>query len=239
MNDRDQERTYLQTPEQWARFLSSFVHELRTPLASSRMLVDLLAESPPVRAGQQERRYAENLREVVQDLQALVGDAAELARLVGGRAQVRPDDAALETIVEEVEEAVRPRAWEGGIAVTDSLDPALPPRFRTDPDRLRQLLVLLLGAAVSHAKSEVFFRLDIAEGGLHAVASSDGAPFPEEARPALFEPFHDGVRSSRSRGGRSLALPLASELARALGGSLAAENRGGRPAFVLSLPALG
>src|SRR5206468_3942948 len=47
MNDRDQERTYLQTPEQWARFLSSFVHELRTPLASSRMLVDLLAESPP------------------------------------------------------------------------------------------------------------------------------------------------------------------------------------------------
>jgi len=151
---------------------------------------------------------------------------------------VRPDDAALETIVEEVEEAVRPRAWEGGIALTDSLDPALPPRFRTDPDRLRQLLVLLLGAAVSHAKSEVLLRLDIEGGGLRAVVSSDGAPVAEAALGALFEPFHDGYRSSRGRGGRSLALPLAAELARALGGDLRAENRGGRPSFVLSLPPL-
>jgi len=235
---KDPERTYLQTPEQWARFLSSFVHELRTPLASSRMLVDLLAESSPVRSGQQERRYAENLREVVQDIQGLVGDAAELARLVGGRVQVRPEEAALPTVVDEAEEAVRPRAWEGGIALTDSLDPALPPRFRTDPDRLRQLLVLLLGAAVSHAKSEVLLRLDIEGGGLRAVVSSDGTPFPDTAPHALFEPFGDSARTSRQRGGRSLALPLASELARALEGALAAENRGGKPAFVLSLPAL-
>lgn len=233
---KDQDRTYLQTPDQWSRFLSTFVHELRTPLASSRMLVDLLAESPPVRAGGPERRYAENLREVVQDIQSLVGDAADLARLVGGRAQVRPDEVALSPLVDEAEEAVRPRAWEGGIALSDALDPALPPRFRTDPDRLRQLLVLLLDAAVSHAKSEVLFRLEAADGGVRAVVSSDGAPFP--AANDLFAPFHDGIRSSRSRGGRSLALPLAAEVARALGGTLAAENRGGRPAFVAELPAL-
>ena len=235
---KDRERTYLQTPEQWARFLSSFVHELRTPLASSRMLVDLLAESPSVRAGQQERRYAENLRDVMQDIQALVGDAAELARLIGGRSQIRPDDAALAAIVDEAEEAVRPRAWEGGIALSDALDPALPPRFSTDPDRLRQLLVLLLGAAVSHAKSEVCLRLGAEGGRLRAAVSSDGAPVSEAALAALFEPFHDGVRSSRARGGRSLALPLAAELARALGGELRAENAGGRPTFVLSLPPL-
>jgi len=236
---KDQERTFLQTPDQWARFLSAFVHELRTPLASSRMLADLLAEAPGVRDGQQEKRYAENLREVMQDIQSLVGDVAELARLLCGRVQLRPDEVELAPLVDEVEDAVRPRAWEGGIALTDSLDPALPQRFRTDPDRLRQLLILLLGAAVSHARSEVFFRLDIEDEGLRAVFSSDGSPIPEAAHAALFEPFHDGVRSSRSRGGRSLALPLASELARALGGALRAENRGGRPTFVLSLPAAG
>jgi signal transduction histidine kinase len=235
---KDLKRTYLETSDQWARFLSSFIHELRTPLASSRMLVDLLAESPSVRAGGPERRYAESLREVVQDIQALVGDAADLARLVGGRMTVRSEEVALAPLVEGAKEAVRPRAWEGGIALTDELDPALPPRFRTDPDRLRQLFVLLLGAAVSHAKSEVLFRLEAAGGGLRAVVSSDGAPFPQGAQADLFEPFHDGIHSSRSRGGRSLALPLAAELARAMGGALQAEDRDRRPVFLAALPAL-
>ena len=234
MSDRD----YLQTPEQWTRFLSAVVHELRTPLASFRMLADLLAEAPQGHLGDQERRYSENIREVVQDVQALVGDVGELARLLAGRVQVRPEEVALEKLVDEVEEAVRPRAWEGGIALTDSLDPALPQRFRTDPDRLRQALVLLLGAAVSHAKSEVFFRLDIDDRGLHVVISSDGPAFTEAAPQAVFEPFHDGFRATRQRGGRSLALPLANEMARALGGALRAENRGGRPAFDLAVPAL-
>jgi signal transduction histidine kinase len=231
------DRIHLQTPEQWTRFLSTFVHELRTPLASFRMLADLLAEAPKGHLGEQERRYSENIREVVQDIQSLVGEVGELARLLAGRVQLRPEEVALEKLVDEVEEVVRPRAWEGGIALTDSLDPALPGVFRTDRDRLRQLLVLLLSAGVSHAKSEVFFRLDIDDKGLRVVISSDGPPFPEGPSQALFEPFHDGFRAIRQRGGRSLALPLADELARVLGGALRAENRGGRPAFDLSVPA--
>jgi signal transduction histidine kinase len=237
MSDRDP--SYLQTPEQWTHFLSAFVHELRTPLASFRMLADLLAEAPPSHLGEQERRYSENIREVVQDLQALVGDVGELSRLLAGRVQLRSDAVPLEKLVDEVEEVVRPRAWESGIALTDSLDPALPQRFRTDPDHLRQVLVLLLGAAVSHAKSEVFFQLDIDDRGLRIVILSDGPPLAEAAYQSMFEPFHDGFRAPRQRGGRSLALTLANELARVLGGALRAENRGGRPAFDLSIPAAG
>ena len=41
----------MQTPEQWIRFVSAFVHELRTPLASFRMLADLLAEAPQAHLG--------------------------------------------------------------------------------------------------------------------------------------------------------------------------------------------
>jgi signal transduction histidine kinase len=235
----NQDRSYLQTPEQWTRFLSSFVHELRTPIASFRMLADLLTEAPQSRLGDQERRYSESLQDVALDLQALVGDVSELARLLAGRVLIRPEEVVLEQLVYQVEEAVRPRAWEGGIALTDSLDPALPHFFRTDLDRLRQALVLLLGAAVSHARSEVFFRLDLDGERLHIVISSDGPSFPEASLDTLFEPFHDGLLTARQRGGHSLALPLASELARALGGALRAANRGGRPAFDLSLPAAG
>jgi signal transduction histidine kinase len=235
----DQDPTYLKTPDQWARFVSTFVHELRTPLASFRVLADLLAEAPESHLGEQERRYSENLREVVQDLQGLVGDVAELARLLAGRVQVRPAEISLDPFLDQVEEAVRPRAWESGIAITDSRDPALPKLFRSDPDRLRQVLVLLLGAAIGQAHSEVFFRFDLGDRDLKVVLSSDGSPFPEAAPLTLFEPFHEEVRAPRQRGGRSLALPLARELTRALGGTLRAENRGGRPTFALAVPAAG
>src|SRR5438270_5130961 len=119
MSNDNRDRTYLQTPEQWTHFLSAFVHEIRTPLASFRMLTDLLAEAPPGHLSGQQRRYTENLREVAQDLQALVGEVAELALLLAGRAAVTPAEVALEQLVDQVEEAVRPRAWEGGIALTD------------------------------------------------------------------------------------------------------------------------
>jgi signal transduction histidine kinase len=236
MIDRDQ--TCLQTPEQWTRFLSAYSHELRTPLASLRMLAELLATASQDHLGSQERRYAENIQEVVRDIQGLVADVADLGRLLAGRIQVRSSDVALAAVVEQVKEAARPQAWERGIAVTDSLDPALPRLFRTDPDLLRQTLIRLLGTAVSHAGSEVFFRLDFDDGGLHVLVSSDGPPFPEAAAEALFEPFDEGWRSAHQRG-RSLALPLARELARTLGGTLQAGNRGGRPTFDLFIPAAG
>jgi len=231
------DRTYLQTPEQWARFLSVFVHELRTPLASLRMLSELLSGALQGRLGETESRYLDNMQEVVRDVQDLVGEVAELARLLGGRAAVRPGEVALGELVEQVQALVRPRAWERGIALTDSLDPALPRQLRTDPERLRQALTLLLAAAVGQADSEVFFRLDLGDGELRAVISSDGPPFAEASLDQLFEPF--SLRTDGKRPGRGLGLALARELTRALGGTLRAGNRGGRPTFDLSLPAAG
>lgn len=236
MND---DLAYLQTWEQWTRFFSALVHQLRTPFASIRMLADLLAEAPQSHLGDQERRYSEHIQDVVQDLQALVGDVGELVRLMTSGVQIRPEEIGLEKLVNEVDAVVRPRAWEGGIALTNCLAFALPAFFRADRDRLRKVLVLLLSAAVSHAKSEVLFRLDMDAIGLRATISSDGLPIPEGTSQVLFEPFHESVRIFTQRGNSSLSLPLAHELARALGGVLCAENREGKPVFDLSLPAAG
>jgi signal transduction histidine kinase len=104
------------------------------------------------------------MREVAQDLQALVGEVAELAQLLAGKVAVRPAEVPMEQLVDQVEEAARPGAWEKGVSLTDFLAFDLPKSFRTDPDLLRQALVLLLGVAVSHAKSEVFLRLEITGG---------------------------------------------------------------------------
>jgi signal transduction histidine kinase len=233
MNDR----RHLLTPEQWTRFLADLVHELRTPVASLRMVADLLAETPSGHRGAPQQRYSENVQTVVQEIQNLLGDVGELSRLLEGRRALRPEAVDLKQLVDQAEDAVRTQAWEAGIALTDSLDPALPRLLRTDPELLRKLLGLLLAASVSYAQSEVLLRLDIDEGAVRAVVSSDGHPFPEPVPPDLFAPFQPALRLNRQRAGPPLAPPPAASLARLLGGTLRGVNRGGRPAFELSLPA--
>lgn len=231
-----QDRARLLTEDQWPPFLAALTHELRTPLASLRMLAELLVEAPSSRLGNQEKRYVENIQEVIQDLLALVGDLSDLAHLLADRVDIRVKEVVLEDLMDQVKDSVRPRVWERGVIITDSLDSSLPRRVRSDPDRLRQALVLLLGAAASHADSEVFVRLEAEGGTLRVTVSSNGSAFADGALPHLFEPFDPGAGAARQRGGRSLALPLAKELAQVLGGTLSAENRKGRPTFELTLP---
>lgn len=234
-----QTRPYLRTPEHWASFLSAFVHELRTPLASLQMLGELLSDPSSGSSGEGARRNLENVRQVVQELLGLVADAGELARLLAGKAAVWPEEVELAQLVPQLEERVRPQAWERGIGLLLTLDPALSTPLRIDRDRLRQALVLLLEAAVRHARSEVSARLALAGGRLLAVISSDGPPFPDGAAGTQFEPFGEGSRKLRAEGGRIMSLPLANELVLALGGALWAENRGKRPSFTLEIPLAG
>lgn len=229
--------TCLETTEQWTRFLAAFVHELRTPLASLNMLADLLGEAH-ILPSDPGRRYAETIKTVARGIQDLAGEAAELAQLLTGRAQVQPEEVDLQPLAEEVAEAVRPLAWERGIAVKKFLDPALPHKLWTDPGRLRRALVLLLSAAVGRAESEAFFQLDFTDGKLCVLISSDGPPFPPADPQALLEPFHDDLGTAGRRRGRSLALPLANETTRLLSGTLSASNRDGKPTFELRVAGL-
>lgn len=234
--DEAVEAPYLHSQEQWATFLGGFLHELRTPISSSRMLADLLLESPEVQLGPRERRYCENLNQVLQEIQDLVADAGELARLALGGEPAPPRPAALAEAARKAEEAIHTHAWEAGIAVTSFVDPRLADSFPTDAPRLTRLLLLLLDGGVSHARSEVFLRLDADGDRLGVTVSSDGAPFPEPAPPGIFAPYAADALALRKRRGRGLALPLAHELARSLGGRLGLENVRGRPTFLLSLP---
>ena len=231
----DEKRPYLRISEQWTSFVAAFVHELRTPVASLRMLAELLNEPSPI--ARQDRNYAANIQQVVQEILTLVGDVGELTRLFAGKAPLRIEEVDLPRLVSQVEGVIRPQAWELGIGLLISSDPALPALVSTDRDRLQEILLFLLQAAVHQAKSEVYVRLDMEADRLRIVISSDGLPFSEAAAAKLFEPFGDGARETQPRGGRSLCLPIANELAMALGGALRAGNRHKRPSFTLELPA--
>ncbi len=173
----DPERSSEPGSKRRARFLSALVHEVRTPLASSCTLIELLAALPEVRAAEKEKLYVDGLRQVMRDVQLLLDDVAELARLLGGRIELKPGDVSPAALVAEVEDALRPQAWERGVSLSHSLGSTLPPLVRAGAERLRQLLALLLGATVGHARSAVLSRLDAESGRWRAVLSST-APLP-------------------------------------------------------------
>jgi signal transduction histidine kinase len=232
------EETYWQQPEHWARFFSAFIHEIRTPIASLGILAELMAESAAASGRNETTRYAERIGDVVQDIQAMTVEVSELSRLITGRTPA-PEATTVELaqIARRVEEAGLPRAAERNVALALTSLAASPRAMHLDAGRLIQAVTLLVGVAIGQARTEARCLIELDADMLRVEISSDGVPIPDAVLPSYFAPFEDGGHSPRAKGGQSLALPLARELVRFLGGTMTAANPEGRPTFILGVPA--
>jgi signal transduction histidine kinase len=114
-----------------------------------------------------------------------------------------------------------------------SLDRAV----EADPDRLAQLLSNLLANAVTHgdADAPIHVRATAVADGFELSVRGKGEPIPPEAIPRLFEPFERGAVRPGAQG-LGLGLYIASEIARAHGGSLHAASLAGETVFTFRMP---
>ena len=231
-------RPALETTEQWARFLSGFVHELKTPLASLGMIAELLDKGGCEGLGSNGKRYTGNLRELTHDLQVVVQDAGTLARLLEGRRVARREALPVADSVGRVAEAARSRGWERGLSLVTTLAPDLPATVTSDRGLFEEALGALLETAIALAEQEV--ALDVRSDGetLAVTVTPDTGCGPEEGPEALLgDPFGGGTaRLLRQKGVRPLAPLLAREAARLLGGGLTMVAGDGRTRCVLCIP---
>ncbi len=193
-------------------FVADAAHELRSPLTSMRVQLEVAA-----RLGEGGDLPAE-LQPDLERLAALVEDLLLLARSgTDGPAPAHPDVVAVEPLLDEVAAQVPGRA---GIEVdaSDGLGLAVV----ADRSELRRVLVNLTSNAVRHARTRV--RLDAAEtdGQVVLRVSDDGPGIPEAERVRVFERFTrlDDARG-RDAGGTGLGLPIVAELVRRAGGTVA------------------
>lgn len=233
---RHDDRPAFETVEEWSRFLSGLVHELKTPLASLGMITELLDKETGNGSEEKRKRYTDQLATLTREIQTLVQDVGFLARLVGGRMRVARSAVALGDAVESSAEAVRARAWGHGVSLSATFDADPATVLDTDAGHLEDALTALLETAVALADREVSMR--VAVSGSEAVFTLQpdagcGVDDPE----ALFDPFASPVsRSLKQRGARPLAPLLARELARILGGDARVATAGGRTRCVLRIP---
>jgi signal transduction histidine kinase len=212
-------------------FIANASHELRTPIASLGGFVELLEDEEPDPGARAE--FVRTMRGQIDRLTKLTTDLLDLSKLDADAIEINPQPVELDDVAARVSE-------EFGLAA-ERHDSRIELGTRdgvvvsADPDRVAQILRILIDNALTHTPRGTAISVDTkANGSSAAVTVSDDGPGIEpRARERVFERFYTGDEL----GGSGLGLAIARELAMRMHGDLAVSSRRGHTEFSLELPA--
>ncbi|MCA0175247.1 MAG: response regulator [Proteobacteria bacterium] len=222
------------------RFVAGLSHELRTPLSAVLGYAELLGRdtSLPVPA----RQAVQTIAQSGEHLRGLVDELLDLARIEADRLPLAPAPLELAAFLRDLTRMVAPQAQALALTFSCVPHPGLPPRVRADAQRLRQVLLNLIGNALRFTPQGGAVRLEAAPGDapgwLRFAVIDTGVGIAAADLPRLFEPFVRGATGPcRGEPGAGLGLAISDRLARAMGGSLHAHSQPGQGSrFTLALP---
>jgi PAS domain S-box-containing protein len=223
-----------------AEFLANMSHEIRTPLTAVLGFTSLLAERGDLDAVA--HHQVERIAGAGRALLAIVNDVLDYSKLEAGQVSLNPRPTAAAAVVSEVVEMFEPQAEAKGLTIGFEAVGEAPAAVRLDGDRLRQILVNLIGNAVKFTeRGSVWVSLSYdADRQQLAVEVADTGPGISAAgREKLFERFSQlDASSTRAKGGTGLGLAISRRLAAAMAGDIRLKSRAGRGStFRLELPA--
>jgi len=214
-------------------------HDLRTPLTAIIGYADLMALGIPEQLPDGSRQHLGRIRASARHLLYLMNELLTFARLDAGHEELHLQDVDVCEVMAEVSTLMQPLASERGLGfVIDR--PSNPLRLRTDPDKLRQVLLNIIGNAVKYTpQGDVRVQLSGTSSSRAVVQVSDtGVGISREHIQRIFDPFWQADPTQRSRnGGTGLGLSIVRRLIDLLGGQAKVESDVGRgTTFTVSLP---
>ncbi|POR53079.1 ATP-binding protein [Bosea psychrotolerans] len=219
-----------------SRFLATVSHEFRTPLNGILGMADLLGDT---RLDPEQTTYVGALRTSGEALLSLVDDILDVAKVEAGKLELSVAPFDLGPLVETVGELMAPRAQAKGLDIATYLAPDLPSRLVGDRDRLRQILLNLVGNAIKFTeRGGVGIRLVRAGEMIEITVSDTGPGIPEDRLQAIFDEFEQADNTAtRSHEGTGLGLAIVRRLVALMGGEVGVESRPGEGAlFRVRLP---
>ncbi len=221
-------------------FLANMSHELRTPLNAILGYSQILLGNSalPVRS----REQIAVIDQSGEHLLSLINEVLDIAKVEAGKLTLNDSTFSLDSMLDEVGAAFRPRLAEKGLAFHDERPPGLPAFVRTDRDRLRQVLLNLLSNAVKFTRQgsvglEVSSRGEAGAQTLRFVVVDTGVGIPASELTNIFEAFHQVSDRSLASQGTGLGLAISRQLVKLLGGTLRAESIPGQGSrFWFDLP---
>ncbi|MBL1128680.1 MAG: AAA family ATPase [Chloroflexi bacterium] len=229
----------IQANEAKSAFLANMSHELRTPLNAiigfTRIVRRRSSDALP-------DRQLHNLDRVLvsaEQLLSIINTILDIAKIEAGRMEVQAAQFNLATVVDLCVTAVQP-SLKPGVTIIREL-PADLPVIYSDQDKIRQILINLLGNAAKFTAHGRITIQAVPESDTLAITIQDtGIGIPADALPRIFEEFEQASPAIRQQyDGVGLGLALSRSLARLLGGRITAVSTPGLgSAFTLTIPVM-
>ncbi len=223
-----------------SEFLANMSHEIRTPMTAilgfSELMMGRTSDEQDVAALQTINRNGEHLLEIINDI-------LDLSKIESGHLQIERVDCSPHQILSDVDELMQVRASNKNIRLSIGCSGPLPERIETDPTRLKQILINLIGNAIKFTNAgqvDVVARtVDAATSNptLQIEVTDTGIGISPQQLHVLFQPFSQADTSTtREFGGTGLGLTISKRLAESLGGGIGVRSEPGRGStFTLSV----
>ncbi len=215
-------------------FLARMSHEIRTPLNVVIGTGDLLERTA---LNAEQRQYVRVFQKSANNLLVLINDILDLSRVESGRFTLEESDFELAELLDSVAEVMSVRAKQKGLSLSYKIAPQIPSRLRGDPERLRQVLLNLIGNAIKFTQNgQVLMRVEpdpssSAARVLQFSIADTGIGIPADKLEAIFEVFTQADASiTRAYGGTGLGLAISKRLVELMSGRIWAESRPGEGA---------
>ena len=222
-----------------ARFLAHATHELRSPVSAIAVLAELVRMACDRDSMEQVRAKVPMLLRASATLRGTVNNILDLSKLEAGRMDVSVTALELAPLVHEVATLARLLVGNKPVEVRSEVPAGLV--FRTDPHKLRQMLVNLASNAAKFTDDGSITIRAVAEGdgGVRFAVADTGCGIRNEDLPRLFVPFGQlEDAQTKSHAGTGLGLVITRSLATLLGGRVLVESRRGvGTTFTVELPA--
>ncbi|MFH1136316.1 MAG: PAS domain-containing protein [Pseudomonadota bacterium] len=222
-----------------SEFLANMSHEIRTPMNAIQGMIELTL------LGELDREPRENMmtaRESSRHLLSIINDILDLSKIESGRMELEKIDFELGAAIDSVVRIFSEQAHRKRISFEKTIDPAVPRKLRGDPNRLRQILVNLVGNAIKFTEMGTVSLGVVLEGAaagweagrekrysLVFSVRDTGIGIPEDKKDMIFDSFSQAdAYTGRKFGGTGLGLAISKRLAEMMGGRIWVESRPGR-----------
>jgi signal transduction histidine kinase len=213
------------------QFIANASHELRTPIFSLGGFVELLEEEDPSPAERAE--FVRTMRQQIERLTKLTVDLLDLSQLDAGAMVMQARSVDLGGLAREVTREFGARADLRGSRL-QLRTPKRPAIARGDPDRVRQIIRILLDNALTHTPegTKVTVTTYSVDNRAELTVSDEGSGIPQRVQNRIFERFYTADKA----GGSGLGLAIATELAQRMDGRITISSSRRFTAFTLDLP---